>query len=120
MINQLTDLPDGVIGFEASGKVTGEDYEKILVPALAKMSSDGSRTRLLYVLGPDFEGYEAEAAIDDMKMGADAWGDFEKIAFVTDHTIYRGLVRGFGFLMPGEVKVYPMSELATAQKWLQF
>jgi hypothetical protein len=53
-----------------------------------------------------------------MKMGAHTWGDFERVAFVSDHSVYRNLVRGFGFLMPGEVRVYPLAELETAKGWV--
>jgi hypothetical protein len=34
MINVLTGLPEGVIGFEASGKIAAEDYRDVVLPAL--------------------------------------------------------------------------------------
>ena len=43
MITQMTDLPDGVLGFEASGKVTGDDYSEVLVPAVeAALKTDAA------------------------------------------------------------------------------
>lgn len=117
MIEIIPDLPDGVLGLIASGTVTAEDYESILIPAVNEATASG-RARVLLVFGDGFEGYSADAALDDMKLGANTWGDFEKVAFVTDHSVYRNMVRGFGFLMPGEVRVYSMAELATAKEWL--
>lgn len=102
----------------ASGTVTADDYEKTLMPAVDEATAGGQKAKFLYVLGDDFEGYAADAALDDMKMGARTWGDFEKIAFVTDHSVYRNLVHGFGFLMPGEIKVFPMSEMESAKEWV--
>lgn len=118
MIERIPDLPDGVLGLSASGTVTADDYEATLIPAVNEATSGGQKARFLYVLGDDFEGYDAKAALDDMKLGGHTWGDFEKIAFVTDHSVYRSLVHGFGFLMPGEVRVYPMAELDAAKEWV--
>ena len=112
MIEVIPELPEGVLGLKASGTVTSDDYESTLIPAVNGVTA-GGRARVLLVFGEDFEGYDAEAALDDMKLGAHTWRDFEKIAFVTDHSAYRNLVRGFGFLMPGEVRVYSMNELET-------
>ena len=118
MIEIIPELADGVLGLRATGKVTAEDYESTLIPAVDDATAGGRKAKFLYVLGTDFEGYSTDAVLDDMKMGARTWGDFEKIAFVTDHSVYRNLVQGFGFLMPGEVRVYSMSEVETAKEWL--
>jgi hypothetical protein len=39
MIETMTGFPDGVPGFDATGKVTGKDYETVLVPAVEDMLS---------------------------------------------------------------------------------
>ena len=33
MITTISDMPAGTIGFEATGTVTADDYETVLVPA---------------------------------------------------------------------------------------
>lgn len=111
-------LGDGVVGARASGKVTAGDYESILMPAVASALEGHEKARMMYVLGSDFEGYEAEAALDDARMGMHHWADFERIAFVADHQVYRTAVKGFGFLMPGEVKVFSNHELEAAKEWV--
>ncbi|HEU4321498.1 MAG TPA: STAS/SEC14 domain-containing protein [Acidimicrobiia bacterium] len=118
MIEILTDLPEGVIGAKASGTVTADDYESVLIPAVSKATEGDGKAKFLLIFGDEFEGYSADAAMDDAKLGAHHWSDFDKIALVSDHTVYRGLVKGFGFLMPGEVRVFPMSELDAATDWL--
>lgn len=118
MIEIIEGLPDGVVGAKAVGKVTAEDYESTLIPAVEGAISDGEKARMLFVLGEEFEGYEAEAAMDDARMGLHHWSDFDRIAVVTDHGSYRTLVKGFGFLMPGEVKVFHVADLDAATEWL--
>jgi hypothetical protein len=39
MIEIMTGVPDGAPGFDATGKVTGEAYETVLVPAVENMLS---------------------------------------------------------------------------------
>ena len=34
MLSLIEDLPAGVVGIEAGGKVTAEDYEQVLIPAV--------------------------------------------------------------------------------------
>ena len=41
MIQMLDDMPAGVIGFEASGKLDADDYRKVILPALIRQPSPG-------------------------------------------------------------------------------
>ena len=47
MIRVMDHMPIGAIGFEATGKVTKEDYERVLVPAVTAALEQGP-VRLLY------------------------------------------------------------------------
>ncbi len=118
MIVAIPDLPDGVLGFEASGEVTGEDYERVLIPAVEGALESHEKIRLLYLLGEGFEGYSAAAMWDDTKVGMEHLLSWERIAVVTDHDAYRRLVRGFGFLIPAQVRVFALDELDEARAWL--
>ena len=57
MITILEHLPDNVLGVEASGKVTAEDYEQVLIPAVQATFAAHERIRFVYVLGEDFDGW---------------------------------------------------------------
>jgi hypothetical protein len=118
VIRKIDGMPDDIIAVEAVGKVSADDYESIMIPAVDVATRGESRARMLLVFGSDFDGYEAEAALDDAKMGLHHWGDFERIAFVSDHGAQRTAVKGFGFLMPGLVKVFSLSELDEAKSWV--
>ena len=117
MIEPLTDLPDNVLGFDAKGEVTGADYEQVLVPAIEERLARHDKIRLVYVLGDEFDGYSAGAMWDDTKVGMQHLFSFERIALVTDHDIYGRVTKGFGFLMPAQVKVFGSSELPDAKAW---
>ncbi|MGD2044058.1 MAG: STAS/SEC14 domain-containing protein [Acidimicrobiia bacterium] len=118
MIELIQGLGDGVIGARAVGKVTAEDYDSTLIPAVRTALSMHDKIRMLYLLGSEFDGYDADAALDDTRMGMQHWSDFERIAVVTDHSVYRTAIKGFGFLMPGEVRVFAVEELDAAKDWI--
>ncbi len=118
MIEVLTDLPENVLGFEAKGEVTGDDYEQVLIPAVEKHLQTSEKIRLLYVLGEDFEDYSAAAMWDDTRLGMSHLTAWERIAVVTDHSTYGHMVRVFGFMIPAEVKAFSVEELEAARGWV--
>ncbi len=118
MIELIEGLPDGVLGLEAKGEVTGEDYEQTVIPAVQRAREASEKTSLLYLLGAEFEGFTAKALWDDTKVGLEHPFTWERIAVVTDHDAYRHLVKGFGFLMPAKVRVFSLAELDRAKTWI--
>jgi hypothetical protein len=120
MLTLIEDLPEHVVGVEAHGKVTAEDYEQVLVPAVdaARAKSGDGGVRLLYVLGHELPDYTAGAAWEDAKLGLGHLRSWERIAIVGDADWLRHAVHGFGWLMPGEVKVFALEELDSAREWV--
>ena len=65
MFRPIFDLPTGVIGYSAVGKISADDYSKVLIPELEAKLAEGGKLRFLFLAGPDFEGYEFDAAMGD-------------------------------------------------------
>ena len=117
MIETLPDLPAGVIGFRAVGAVEAADYERVLDPALDDAIAAHQKVNLVFVLGEEFERYSLGAMWQDALLEGrphDVWG---RIALVTDHALIAEIVHGVGFLLPGELKIYPVSSLDDAVAW---
>ena len=45
MIEKIADLPDNVLGFSAKGKLTMNDYETIIIPAVEDLFSRKKKVR---------------------------------------------------------------------------
>jgi hypothetical protein len=118
MIEPVPDLPDNVLGFRAIGRITSEDYETVLIPAVEAKLAENKKVRLLYCLGEDFEGFEAGAMWNDAKVGLRHFTAWERIAIVTDVEWIRVSAKIFGFAMPGHVRVFNNGELNEAIEWL--
>jgi hypothetical protein len=118
MIERIGDLPDNVVGFVAKGKLTSDDYEKVLIPAVDQLLANHDKARLLYVLGSEFDGMSAGAMWDDTRVGFSHVTRWEKIAVVTDKDWLRHSVDIFGYLIPGEVKAFTEAEELAARAWV--
>ena len=118
MIELIPNMPDNVVGLKAIGKVTGEDYQNVVIPAVEAALKKHDKVRLLYNCGSEFDGFEAAAAWDDAKVGLKHLTHFEKIAVVTDHSWMNDAVKVFGVMTPGEVRTYDGSQLSDAEKWI--
>jgi hypothetical protein len=121
MIERLTDMPDGTIGFRVAGDVTREDYQRVLVPELHGALEAGGGLRTLYVI-EDLDELEPGALWADSKLGFDLGvrhhGAWIRSAIVTDIEWMARATRLFAWMIPGEARVYPTAELEQAKAWL--
>jgi SpoIIAA-like len=118
MLERLPELPAGIDGLCASGKVTQEDYEKVVLPLLEEARREGRRIRFLYHFGPAFTGFTAEAAWEDARLGLQYLRLFERCAIVSDIGWIREASRITGAMLPCPVKVFGNEEWQEALAWL--
>jgi SpoIIAA-like len=118
VITRLADMPDEVLGLEATGKLTSEDYQETLVPAIKQQRETYDKVRLLVVLGDGFEGFTAGALWEDEKVLDTNLFSFEKIAVATDSGPVRGAMHLFGWMIPGGVKLFAADEVDEAKAWV--
>lgn len=120
MIERIEDMPTGTIGLRASGKLSREDYQQVLEPALREGVESGEM-RLLFVM-PDFDGLEPGAMVEDVQTGLRTWvrdhAAWKRFAFVTDVEWLAKSMRAFAWLAPGEVRVFSLGELDAAREWV--
>ena len=115
MIKELSDIPAGVIGFEASGRLRAEDYRDVVLPALERAAAAGE-VRFVIVMR-DFEGMSGGAVWQDLKVGIEHLRAWKRIALVTDIAWMRDLASLFGWMTPGETKTFPLAQRAEAIEW---
>lgn len=118
MIEPIEGLPSNVIGIEADGKVSREDYEQVLDPLVEQALAEHDKVRCLYVLGPDFERYTLGAAWQDAKVGVEHWKHWERIACVSDAGWVTHGIHAFGWMVPGAIRVFPTDQLQVAVAWV--
>ena len=120
MVERMDDVPAGVIGLRASGKLTKADYTEVLEPAL-KEAMDSGQARVVCVL-TDFDGLDLDATFEDIKTGFGVEfahrKEWKRLTLVTDVDWVARAMRMFAWAMPGELAVYDdLDKLEEAKSW---
>lgn len=118
MLKIIEDLPNNVLGISAEGKITGTDYETVLIPALEEKLKANKKIRMLYHLGTNFTGFDLNAMLDDARMGLKHLSAWEKIAFVSDHEMINTFAKFFGYMLSCELRIFKNAELEDAKVWI--
>lgn len=115
MIKELREMPPGVIGFEAAGKLKAEDYRDVVLPALEQAAASGE-VRFVIVMN-DFDGMTGGALWQDLKLGVEHLRAWKRIALVTDIGWMHHLTDLFGWMTPGDTRTFPIAERDAAIAW---
>ena len=115
MINTLTDMPDGVIGWELDGKLEASDYTSQLIPAIEGAAGKGPVNAVVVI--PSFDGMSGGAMKEDFKLGVHHLKALERMAVVTDLDWMRHFMSLFGWMVHGELRVFPLAGRADAITW---
>ena len=114
----MQDLPADVVGISVHGMVTAKDYREAIAPLVDKAHEAHGKIKLLYHVGPEFEGFTPGAAWNDARLGVMHLTQFSKIAVVSDLAWIGNSVRLFAPLVPADVHVFPEAKLADAKAWI--
>jgi hypothetical protein len=118
MLKIINDLPPNVLGVTAEGKITGKDYETVLIPAVEEKLQTNKKIRMLYDLGKDYTGFDFSAMIDDAKIGFKHLTSWDRIALVSDHPMINSFAKFYGLLFFCKLYVFSNADLDKAKKWI--
>ena len=122
MIEPLQDVPAGVLGFRASDRLERGDVAGAVAPPLRAAIERGAGLRILVEVVPGFVQSHPMAALAELKGAVDGElrdrAMLERAALVTDIGWLANAVAMFGFMAPGEVRVFPDAEGAGARAWV--
>ena len=120
MVERIEEMPAGTIGFKVVSDLTGDDYRAQIEPALAAAAEKGD-VRLLFEIDSNF-GMDAGAVLEDaktgLKLGLGHMKAWKRTAIVTNVDWIRKAIKAFGFMAPGEVRVFDLAELGAAKVWI--
>ena len=121
MIEPLEGMPEGTIGFRATGHVTGEEYRDVLLPAM-RAAAESGEVRMVFAAGPGFDRFEAGALAADTRagitLGVGHLHSWKRTALVTDVEWIAKALHMFAWLTPGEVRTFELDELDEAKEWV--
>jgi hypothetical protein len=117
MIDVVPDMPDNITVLNIKGKVTGEDYKSVLIPAVQAQIEKHGKIRLVCHFDDEFS-FGGSAMLYDATFGLKNLTKWEKLAIVSDVAWLCHSTNFFSFMIPGEVKVFSGNQLAEAKEWV--
>jgi hypothetical protein len=118
MIRLLSGFPENVLAVACEGRVTREDYDRVLIPAMNAALQKHQKLRLYYEVTPQFAGTDAGAVWEDFRVGMEHLSRWERMAVVSDVEWIRLAVSAFRFLLPGRLRVFHVGEADAARRWI--
>lgn len=115
MIETIDGLPGHIVGISVSGRLTMQDCQDVLVPAIQRSLRRHEKIRLYYELGSRFPG----AGWDDFELGLEHVWRCERVAIVTDIGWVRLTVKALRFLIPSEIRVFATMQADEGRAWIR-
>jgi len=104
MVERVADLPDGVLGFRATGTITRDEYRALMEPIYEALER-GEKLNIYFELADDFHGLDLRALWEDLKaagsVGLKHRSSWQRMAVVTDKDWIRHAAAAAGWFAPG-------------------
>ena len=110
---------DDLLVVTASGKLTGDDYDNVFIPAMKSAIAQHGKIRLMMQLADDFKGWDLEAMWDDAKFGVQHRHDFSKVALVGGADWMKWCVKVAGHFMDGSAQTFDSGNVDKALEWIE-
>jgi hypothetical protein len=119
VIEELPDMPEGVIGFRVAGRVTEDDL--VAFQPIVDKVLNAAEIRLVEIVEPDYDGWGPDGMSEDLKIGFGAIVQhpdaFKRIAMVSDVEWITETMDAMAWTIPGEIKLFHLDELERAKQW---
>lgn len=118
MLQFINDLPSHVVGIRATGEVSKDDYDKVLIPRLNELVERQGEINYLLVLETDVSNFSVGAWWEDFMLGLKNFTKWHRIAIVSDQKGVEWVTDALSAVIPGKSKGFPLSELQNAITWV--
>jgi len=118
MIEILPSIPKNIAAFRATGKVTKEDYQKVMVPHVNELVSRSGELNFLFLIDTEIKNFTLGAWFQDALLGLKHLASWKRAAIVIDNADAIKFTDAFSILAPGEFKGFSKEQYADALEWI--
>ncbi|MEO5582030.1 MAG: STAS/SEC14 domain-containing protein [Saprospiraceae bacterium] len=118
MIHQLNDVPNTMVGFKAIDDVTKEDFDKVVLPAVAELVHRTDKLNYLLIIDTALKNSKIGAWLKDAMLLLNNLNKWNRAAIVSESDGKENITELFSKVVPGEFRVYAQSELDEAIQWV--
>lgn len=117
MITEIIPLPETLIGFEATGEVTADDFKNVVIPKVSDFIDRYDKINYMLVLNTDISNFTAGAWLQDAWLGLKDLAKWNRAAIVSDNETIKKVTEVFTKVMPGEFRVFEHARYNEAVQW---
>ena len=118
MITTLDNIPDNMVGFVASGEVSKEDFDQVVLPAAKALVNKQGKLNYLMQIDTDLKNFTLGAWAKDMLLGIQQFGKWNRCAIASDSSTIKKVTDVVSVLVPGEFQGFEKSDLSKAIAWV--
>ncbi|MGN6533747.1 MAG: STAS/SEC14 domain-containing protein [Ginsengibacter sp.] len=118
MIEIIPGLPSKVAAFNATGKVTADDYITTINPMVKKIEKEFGKINYLLVINTSLKNYTLGAWIKDALLGFKYFAKWNKLGIVSNKKSIKKFTDFFGRFLPSVTKGFMMEDEEIAKRWI--
>ncbi len=118
MITIIDTAPDNVAAFRATGEVTKEDYDNVVIPTIDALVKKQDSINFMLVLDTALSNFSIAALMKDLGVGLKHFTKWHKMAIVSESDAINKFTDVFSYIAPGEAKGFTHAQLEEATKWV--
>lgn len=118
MITIISDVPDNVAAFRATGDVKKEDYRDVVIPAIDALVKKQGKINFMLVLDTAIRNFSIGAFLQDLGVGLKHFTKWHRMAIVSESGVVNKFSDLFSYIAPGEAKGFTHAELDKAKEWV--
>ena len=118
MVELLTDLPPHVAAYKATGAVSKEEYEQVVMLRVNQVAEQFGKINFLVLLETDMDNYSIGAFVDYVKISFQHFSRWERMAIVSDERWVRNTYDVLSYLVHGTIKTYLTKDADLAKQWV--
>jgi hypothetical protein len=118
MVELLTGLPPHVAAYKATGAISKEEYEEVVMARVDNVATEYGKINFLVLLETGMENYSIGAFIDYIKVSFEHFTKWNRMAIVTDQQWVRQAYDGLSHIVHGEIRTYELKDFDIAKEWV--
>ena len=118
MIQELKDTPNTMVGFVATSHVTKEDFDRVVLPAVAELVQRTDKLNYLLVIDRPHINLAIVAWLTDAMLQLNNIDKWDRAAVVYDTKGINSFTELFGKSSTGDFKGFNYNQLDEAIRWV--
>src|SRR3978361_2248857 len=118
MVVLITDLPPHVAAYKATGAISKEEYEQVVMHRIDEVAAKYGTINFLVLLETGMENYSIGAFIDYVKVSFQHFSKWNRMAIVTDQDWVAKAYDALSYMVHGEIRSYAVKDLEAAKAWV--